>query len=102
MPQFYIAGLCAFFYFLFCIACRIDTGLFVYMSLSQTLLSELCALLLGAMAVWHAWRKKEALADAAIFNKSIHSPKRAEQIRQNIRNAYTNNLTVLKDYEKYL
>ena len=36
------------------------------MSLSQTLLSGLCALLLGAMAVWHAWRTKEVLADTPI------------------------------------
>ncbi|MBE6331870.1 MAG: hypothetical protein E7070_06155 [Bacteroidales bacterium] len=49
-----------------CLFTCIDTGLFVYMSLSQTLLSELCALLLGAVAMWHAWQKGKALADTPI------------------------------------
>ncbi len=46
---------------LVCLTCCLDTRQFVYLSLSQTLVSEVFVLLLGVVAVCHSWRKRKPL-----------------------------------------
>ena len=46
---------------LVCLTCCLDTRQFVYLSLSQTLVSELFILLLGVAAVCHSWRMRKPL-----------------------------------------
>ena len=48
-------------WFLVCLTCCIDTRQFVYLSLSQTLVSEVFILLLGVVAVYHSWRMRKPL-----------------------------------------
>ncbi len=44
-----------------CLTCCLDTRQFVYLSLSQTLVSEVFILLLGVVAVCHSWRMRKPL-----------------------------------------
>ena len=44
-----------------CLTCCLDTRQFVYLSLSQTLVSEVFILLLGVVAVYHSWRMRKPL-----------------------------------------
>lgn len=49
-----------------CLFSCLDTRLFVYLSLSQTLVSGLFILLLGSVAVWHSWRRGHPLMSSKV------------------------------------